>query len=329
MTKLNIVDTNQNDPDEFSMKGPSADGTYTEAQGGTELMNKALYERVDKDLLDQFHIIKSRVRSISNSKKNILWLHDTWDDPESQHLKDKASRERFAKLVFVSNYQLQTYNLALGVPYHESFVLRNAINPIPFKEKRTDQVKLIYHTTPHRGLNIAYAAIDELSKIHGDKIHFDVYSSFEAYGWKERDEPYLELFDSIRIHPHMTYHGFQPNNKVRDALREAHIYAYPNIWPETSCISVIEAMSAACQVVCPNYAALPETTGNFATMYQWSEDVNFHANVFVNMLNAAIQNHFTDDMQRKMLFQKNWTDNFYNWELRSAEWTGFLQGLLK
>jgi hypothetical protein len=88
-------------------------------------------------------------------------------------------------------------------------------------------------------------------------------------------------------------------------------------------------MSAACQVVCPNYAALPETTGNFATMYQWSEDVNFHANVFVNMLNAAIQNHFTDDMQRKMLFQKNWTDNFYNWELRSAEWTGFLQGLLK
>jgi glycosyltransferase involved in cell wall biosynthesis len=127
----------------------------------------------------------------------------------------------------------------------------------------------------------------------------------------------------------MTYHGFQPNNKVRDALREAHIYAYPNIWPETSCISVIEAMSAACQVVCPNYAALPETTGNFATMYQWSEDVNFHANVFVNMLNAAIQNHFTDDMQRKMLFQKNWTDNFYNWELRSAEWTGFLQGLLK
>ena len=113
--KLNIVDSKK-DEDEFSM-GPSLDGTYTEAKGGTELMNKALYERVDNDLLDQFYIIKSRVRWTDPKKKNILWLHDTWDDPESQHLKDAEQRKRFAKLVFVSNYQLPTYNLALGVPY--------------------------------------------------------------------------------------------------------------------------------------------------------------------------------------------------------------------
>ena len=127
----------------------------------------------------------------------------------------------------------------------------------------------------------------------------------------------------------MTYHGFQENSVVREALQQAHIYAYPNVWPETSCISVIEAMSAGCQIVCPNFAALPETTGHFATMYQFSEDMNFHANVFANMLHAAIENHNTEDMQRKMMFQKNWTDNFYNWDLRADEWTGFLQGLRK
>jgi len=325
--KLNIVDSKK-DEDEFSM-GPSLDGTYTEAKGGTELMNKALYERVDNDLLDNFYIIKSRVRWTDPKKKNILWLHDTWDDPESQHLKDEEKRKRFAKLVFVSNYQLQTYNLALGVPYAESFVLRNAIDPIPYKDKPKDQIRLIYHTTPHRGLNIAYAAIEELAKIHGDRIHFDVFSSFQAYGWEDADKPYLELFDNIRNHPQMTYHGFQENSVVREALQQAHIYAYPNIWPETSCISVIEAMSAGCQIVCPNFAALPETTGHFATMYQFSEDMGFHANVFANMLHAAIENHNTEDMQRKMMFQKNWTDNFYNWDLRAAEWTGFLQGLLK
>jgi len=320
---LKILDTAE---DEFSL-GPSEDGTYEEANGGTEMMRNQLYSRVDPDLLDKFQIICSRVRWIDPKKPTILWCHDTWDDPESQHLKEEERRARFEKFVFVSNYQLSTYNLALQVPYAQSFVMQNAIDPIELKDKNKDQIKLIYHTTPHRGLNVATAAIMELAKKHGDKIHFDVFSSFEAYGWKDRDKEFEDLFNNIREHPQMTYHGYQPNEKVREALQEAHIFAYPSIWPETSCIAAIEAMSAGCQVVCPNYAALPETTANFATMYQWSEDIQFHANVFANMLNAAIQNHYDENTQRKLLYQKNYTDNFYNWDLRASQWTGFLQGL--
>ena len=320
---LKILDTAE---DEFSL-GPSEDGTYEEANGGTEMMRNQLDRRVDPDLLDKFQIICSRVRWIDPKKPTILWCHDTWDDPESQHLKEEERRARFEKFVFVSNYQLSTYNLALQVPYAQSFVMQNAIEPIELKDKNKDQIKLIYHTTPHRGLNVAVAAIMELAKNYGDKIHFDVFSSFEAYGWKERDKEFEDLFNNIKEHPQMTYHGYQPNEKVREALQEAHIFAYPSIWPETSCIAVIEAMSAGCQVVCPNYAALPETTANFATMYQWSEDIQFHANVFANMLNAAIQNHYDENTQRKLLYQKNYTDNFYNWDLRANQWTGFLQGL--
>ena len=320
---LKILDTAE---DEFSL-GPSEDGTYEEANGGTEMMRNQLYSRVDPDLLDKFQIICSRVRWIDPKKPTILWCHDTWDDPESQHLKEEERRARFEKFVFVSNYQLSTYNLALQVPYAQSFVMQNAIEPIELKDKNKDQIKLIYHTTPHRGLNVAVAAIMELAKNYGDKIHFDVFSSFEAYGWKDRDKEFEDLFNNIREHPQMTYHGYQPNEKVREALQEAHIFAYPSIWPETSCIAAIEAMSAGCQIVCPNYAALPETTANFATMYQWSEDIQFHANVFANMLNAAIQNHYDENTQRKLLYQKNYTDNFYNWDLRASQWTGFLQGL--
>ena len=321
--QLKILDTAE---DEFSL-GPSEDGTYEEANGGTEMMRNQLYSRVDPDLLDKFQIICSRVRWIDPKKPTILWCHDTWDDPESQHLKEEERRARFEKFVFVSNYQLSTYNLALQVPYAQSFVMQNAIDPIELKDKNEDQIKLIYHTTPHRGLNVAVAAIMELAKNYGDKIHFDVFSSFEAYGWKERDKEFEDLFNNIKEHPQMTYHGYQPNEKVREALQEAHIFAYPSIWPETSCIAAIEAMSAGCQIVCPNYAALPETTANFATMYQWSEDIQFHANVFANMLNAAIQNHYDENTQRKLLYQKNYTDNFYNWDLRASQWTGFLQGL--
>lgn len=311
--------------------GPSEDGTYTGAMGGTELMNKALYERVDEDLLDQFNIIKSRVRKVSDDKPNILWLHDTWDDPESQHLRDEKSRDRFAKLVFVSNYQFQTYNLAHGVPYSQSAILKNAIDPIVLEQgdKEGDQIRLIYHTTPHRGLNIVVAAVARIAEMLGDKIHLDVFSSFEAYGWKERDKPFEDLFETIRNHPQMTYHGYQPNDVVRAALKKAHIFAYPSIWPETSCIAAIEAMSAGCEVVCPNFAALPETTANFARMYQFHEDVQAHANTFVNQLYAAIQERHYDMIERKLAFQKNWVDNFYNWDLRAAEWTFLLEDILR
>ena len=313
--------------DEFSL-GPNEEGTYEEANGGTEMMRKELFSRVDEELLDKFQIICSRVRWIDPKKPTILWLHDTWDDPESQHLSDAERIKRFDRLVFVSNYQMNTYNMAHGVPYQSSIVLQNAIEPIPAKEKKTDQVRLIYHTTPHRGLNIVVSAIRELAKQHGDYIHLDVFSSFEAYGWPDRDKEFEELFQAIRDHPQMTYHGYQPNETVRAALQDAHVFTYPSVWPETSCIAAIEAMSAECEVVCPNFAALPETTANFAAMYQYSEDITHHANVFANVLNSTIKNRFSDNTLRKLKFQKTYIDNFYNWDLRAAQWTGLLQGML-
>ena len=305
-------------------------GDVVAARGGTEMMKEGLLERLDPDLASQFNIICSRVRDISDEKKNILWLHDTWDDPEAQHLREAESRSRFAKLVFVSNYQFQTYHLGHGIPYRESVVLKNAITPIDLdeKDKEADVIRLIYHTTPHRGLEILVPVFDHLwNNGYEDKIHLDVFSSFNIYGWPQRDEPYQELFQKCKDHPGITYHGSVENNIVREYLKQAHIFAYPNIWPETSCISVIEAMSAGCAVICPNYAALSETTGNFANMYQWHEDPNSHANIFASILKVLLDKYDDPFHKDKLSMQKIWTDAFYSWDNRIPEWDGLLRGL--
>jgi len=311
--------------------GPAADGTFSHigSQGGTEMMIKGLRERVNPELLDKFNIICSRVRSVDETKKNILWLHDTWDDPESEHLKEESSRKRFSKLVFVSNYQQSTYNIGLGVPFADGIVMQNAIVPIPEHQKPNNGViNLIYHTTPHRGLELlvpVFEAINE--KI--ENIHLDIFSSFKAYGWEQRDEPYKALFDRCHKHPNMTYHGFQPNSVIREALQKAHIYAYPNIWPETSGISVIEAMSAGCNIVTSNLSALPETCAGFASMYGFHENPNAHANIFANMLAGCITSFWSENNQNKLRFQKMYTDNYYNWDNRAAQWTQLLTALSK
>jgi glycosyltransferase involved in cell wall biosynthesis len=329
MTKLNISGLKESSLPMEEL-GPAQNGTYEHlgSQGGTEQMMAGLKQRLPTDLLDQFNIICSRVRedSISKTKKNILWLHDTFDDPESQHLKDAKSLDRFEKLVFVSHYQQSTYNLGLGVPYDKGIVLQNAIIPIEQHEKPKGKINLIYHTTPHRGLELLVPVVEFLAK-QGLDFHLDVYSSFGIYGWPGRDEPYLPLFERIKNHPNMTYHGWQPNSVIREALKKAHIYAYPSIWPETSGISVIEAMSAGCNVICPTLAALPETCSNFAVQYGWTENNNKHANVFAGVLGMVIREYNSPFNLERLKFQKAYFDSFYNWDTRANQWQDFLASM--
>lgn len=299
------------------------------ARGGTELMQERLHRSIPAELLNKFQIIPSRVRELDPDKKKILWLHDLPHDPESEHLKDPELRKRFSKIVAVSDWQMQMYNIISGVPYAESFVIKNAIDPIPLEKKEYNgTVNLIYHTTPHRGLEILIPVFEELSRIH-DNIHLDVYSSFSIYGWEERDKQYQQLFDRCRAHPKITYHGAVPNEEIRQALVKSHIFAYPSIWPETSCLAAIEAMSAMNLVVCPNFAALSETCSNFAMMYQFNENKNLHAVQFAHTLDIAIktviQNRGTT--YPYLDFQKQYFDYFYSWEKRKGEWLALLNSL--
>lgn len=300
------------------------------ARGGTELMQERLHSSLPPDLLEKFQIIPSRVRDLDPDKKHILWLHDLPGDPESDHLKDPNSRKRFDKIVCVSDWQMQLYNLSSGLPYSESIVIKNAIYPIELESKPFDgTINLIYHTTPHRGLEILVPVFEELANKHSD-IHLDVYSSFSIYGWEQRDEPYKLLFDRCRNHPQITYHGAVSNDEVREALKKSHIYAYPSIWPETSCLSVIEAMSAMNLVVCPNYAALPETCSNFAMMYPFNENKNVHAVQFAHTLEQAIKvvrkNQGKTDPY--LDFQKQYFDYFYGWDKRKGEWEALLRSMI-
>ena len=291
------------------------------ARGGSELMQERLYRDLPKDLLDKFQIILSRVRDIDPDKKRILWLHDLPGDPESEHLKDAEKRKRFDKIVCVSDWQMQLYNLISNVPYSQSIVIKNAIEPIDIDKKEYNgTVNLIYHTTPHRGLEILIPVYEELCKIH-DNLHLDVYSSFSVYGWPDQDKMFNELFDRCRNNPKITYHGGVSNEEVREALKKSHIYAYPCIWLETSCLSVVEAMSAKNVVVCPNYGALPETCSNFAMMYPWNENKNLHAVQFAHTLNNAIEavKNSADNESPYLDFQKQYFDYFYGWDRRKKE----------
>jgi glycosyltransferase involved in cell wall biosynthesis len=300
------------------------------AMGGTELMGAGLERYCDKDLLSRFQIIRSRVRDIDPKRKPILWLHDLPQDPESAHLRDPSSRARFEKIVMVSDWQMQMYNAYLGVPYGDCIVMKNAIDPIPPEsiEKSRETVRLIYHPTPQRGLQILVPVFERLCELHAD-IELDVFSSFALYGWEESDAEFASVIERCKNHPKIRYHGSQPNDVVRKAVARSHIFAYPSIWQETSCLCAMEAMSGKNLVVAPNYAALPETTAGFAVMYQWNEDLEAHATVFFHELDNAINacKGRGAELAAHLDAQKAYADKMYAWQRRAVEWNELLRSL--
>jgi glycosyltransferase involved in cell wall biosynthesis len=310
-------------------KGKVADdGPALRARGGTEMMRDELLARLPAALKARFNIVHSRVRELDPARRNILVLHDTWDDPEARHLRDPQSRRRFAKLVFVSHTQFESFRLAYGIRHSEAVVLKNAIAPIGAHAKPPrEPIRFIYHTTPHRGLELLVPAFEHLCERHRGRIRLDVYSSFSIYGWPQRDQPYEDLFARLRAHPAMAWHGAVPNTAVREALKSAHVFAYPNIWPETSCIAAMEAMSAGCAIVCPAHAALPETTANFALQYPFTEELDAHAHRFAGVVDALIRNFDAHCPPQRLAFQKAYADAFYNWDARIGEWIALLESL--
>lgn len=300
------------------------------SNGGTEMMARMLRDNFTEKELEHVQIIPSRMRELDETKHRIFWCHDLPNDPESKKALENNGHSKFAKLVFVSHWQKQQYINAYNLPYHKCTVMQNSIVPFDleetYKDKDDGKIRMIYHTTPHRGLDIAYNAINSLCETHKN-IEFNVYSSFEIYGWKDRDEEYKELFSVIDDHPNMNYHGTVSNEEVRKAVAEAHILAYPSTWPETSCISLMEGMSAKCLCVHSDLAALPETAANWTYMYNYTDNRRDHVMTFAACLDQAIQlmTKNEESTNTRLMGMKSYADLFYNWELRKHQWKQLLE----
>lgn len=296
----------------------------SKARGGTELLCERLVGAIDPELLSKFQIVVSRLEfPLEEDKIRIYYLHDLPGDPASEHLKN-GGWEKFDWLVFVSNWQMQAYINHYQIPYSKCVVVRNSVIPIPEHEKPKDVIRFAYWSTPHRGLNILVPAFEELCKRTDKNIELDVYSSFKLYGWEERDQQFEELFERCRQHPKINYHGTVSNEELRKGLEQCHILAYPNTWVETSCLTLMEAMSARMLCIHPNLGALYETAAGLTRMYQFNENVQDHLSDMIYLMQTWLDLYDHEYLQHTLDVQKYHADTHYNWNLRADSWEKIL-----
>lgn len=304
------------------------DSLSKNAMGGTELMKYRLYSKLPQELKDEIQLFVSRVEDeLDESRVRLLLLQDLPGDPASDHLKN-GGWKKFHKLIFVSNWQMQGYIALYGIPWTHCIVMHNAIKPIiPHVKPDDGIIRLAYWSTPHRGLELLIPAFKAIAE-RRDNVVLDVYSSFAIYGWEQRDKPYKRLFDECSNHPKINYHGSIPNEDLREQLLNTHIMAYPSIWMETSCMALMEAMSAGLLCVHSNLGALSETAANLTFMYQYEEDPHKHASKFATLLDIAIENYWSEKTQAFLEMQKSYADMFYNIDSKMPQWEALIRSLL-
>ena len=302
-------------------------------RGGTELQLEYLSKYVPKEILDQVQITTSVPEKIPlhPTKMNILWQKNSYDQPNlSNWFKDKSNHKKYDWYVFNSHWNYEKFRMMFDVPTERCLVIKNGIDNIKVRDikKKKDKIKLIFHPTPWRGLNVILAA---MQYIKNPNVTLDVYSSTEVYGEdfkKANDDQYKELYEQAKELPNVNYIGYKPNEYIKEHLHEYDIFAYPSIWEETSCISAIEAMAAGLYLITTDYGALYETCAEFSSYVPYQEDYKALAQNFAFAIETIADNLTAPGVIDHLEMQIKYTNHYYAWAKQGDTWTQFLKGAL-
>ena len=300
---------------------------FSESRGGSESQLRLLFKYVPDEYFKNINLILNNTdeRLIDDKRINILWVHHFTNQKEVQNLKNKNYIDKIDYLIFNSNWNFEQHKLKFNVPQKKSIVIKNAIENIQSAEKPKDKINLIYHTTPWRGLNVLIGAY---KKLNIKDVELNICSSTMVYGKKFHSnfEPkFKHIIDECKKLKNAKYHGFVEHTNLIKLLQKMHIFSYPSIWPETSCIAAMEAMAAGCEVVTTNLGALKETCSPYGKFVNFNNNLYILEKTFLESLEESIKSFWSDENQKKLDKQKEEINKLYSWDIRKNEWINFLK----
>ncbi len=298
---------------------------FNESYGGSENQLRLLFKYLPDKSFKNINLILNNANYdlIEKDKINILWMHHFVNQKEAKNLGQKDFVDKIDWIVFNSHWNFEKFVYQFKIPENKSIVIKNAIEKIEYQEKPKDKMNLIYHTTPWRGLKHLLKVFKNLNL---NNVELNICSSTIIYGKKfdsELGKTYENLFKECKETKNVNYFGFLKNEEIINLLKKMHIFSYPSVWPETSCVSAIESMAAGCEAVVTNLGALYETCSPFGTFVNFDRNFdNLEKKYEMTLLNS-IKNYWSNENQEKLLLQQKTINSTYSWEVRSKEWKNF------
>ena len=243
---------------------------YNEAFfGGTETMARGFIKNILPDMVNIHNytnvIIPGHLPDLQtigiDGSKYIFWLHNNvgqFVGHVGRVLNNRLVRNATKTIIAVSEYEKNVISKELDMDLSMIYVIPNAIElvtPNPDKFKKIDKVKLIHASTAERGMDILLKAVPLIE----EDFELNIFNDFYP------DLPHNYSLEGIND-PRVNFYGKTPRKTLYKFFADAHIHAYPSTYPETSCLTQMEAMSAGCYTVHTDLGALPETSLGYGTM---------------------------------------------------------------
>lgn len=284
----------------------------------------------------------SKLRSaLSSSTRLVLWTQHAGNQPVMRRMAEAEHRDIWDDIVCVSDWQRNDLIERYDINPDRVKVIRNAIGP-SFENlfashqdlvaaKSCDRLRLAYTSTPYRGLKLLPDIFKIYHAANPDAV-LEVYSSMAVY-MENDDEDHRRfgaIYDAVSSTDGAKLIGSVSQPVLSDRLRSAHILAYPNAFPETSCIAVMEALAAGMRVVSTELGALPETCEGFAHLVPIEIEIDDDAaSIAVNNV-SEYSSKFLSAMKQAtyttagLYEQVEHMNRHHTWSVRAREWERFL-----
>lgn len=225
--------------------------------GASESSYRFLYQYLDlPEDIELDHIPSRLVKSLKPFK--ILWAHSNCDQPMYLGI----DWNKITHIVAVSSWEKQQFITRAGVSENKITVIRNG-GADYFVSKNKKSKILIYTSNPFKGLIHLPVIWKRILERHPD-AKLKIFSSMDLY--EQEDDEYVPTYEQLRSIPNVEISKVIPHRSLVKHYQESLVFCYPNIWEETSCVSLIEAMRSGCYPVITDIGALPETAAGFGTI---------------------------------------------------------------
>ena len=105
------------------------------------------------------------------------------------------------------------------------------------------------------------------------------------------------------------------------------VLAYSNTFPETFCISAIEAMAAGCRVVTSDLGALRETTAGCAKLVAMTGNDEKYREDFVEAVVSVLEQSVAATDEKLLRAQVDYVNRSCTWMGRARQWMEWLETL--
>ncbi len=267
----------------------------------------------------------------------VLWCQHAHDQPAVQALSDASMVRLYDRIALLSRWQSDRFEERFRIPPSQIVLMRNAVGPAfahlfskdaVITAEMADPPVLAYTSTPFRGLNLLLEAFPIIrTEVPG--VRLKVFSSMQLYYVPEGEDEHRPLYEACRSTPGVEYVGALAQPDLAEAMKRAAILAYPNTFPETSCIAALEAMASGCRVVTSGWGALPETTAGFARLVPVDEDWEGYTRRFAQAVLEVLEawRDAREETESLLRRQVDFVSRSATWDLRAEQWLEMLDGI--